>query len=55
MKLFISEVHRRNHMWDRENLHYKDMALLDAEWETISQMTGFSSKCIQCKRLNCLY
>lgn len=44
MDMLISEVRKRELLWNRKNNDHRDRSLVDKEWEYVGEKVGISSK-----------
>lgn len=44
MDMLISEVRKRELLWNRKNRDHRDRALVDKEWEDVGEKVGVPSK-----------
>ncbi|XP_072388793.1 uncharacterized protein [Diabrotica undecimpunctata] len=44
MELLISEIKKRNMLWNQRNIRYKDRIYADKEWGYIAESTGFTKE-----------
>uniref|UniRef100_T1IC66 MADF domain-containing protein n=1 Tax=Rhodnius prolixus TaxID=13249 RepID=T1IC66_RHOPR len=43
MDVFISEIQKRNVLWNKLNPLYNHRLAVDKEWESVAECTSFSS------------
>lgn len=46
MELIISEVQKRNVLWNKFNTKYRDRLVSEKEWEAVARIANMNSKCI---------
>lgn len=44
MEVLISEIEKRDVLWNKRNPRYKDRHVVHKEWNVVAKNTGFTSK-----------